>query len=195
MKISVKSLAIITCCLSLSILSNAQLKISSGIGNDIKKVISDYPSRFKNLMGEVISENPQSTDYRCNIKIEGAEETFITRYSSKKDIYSWEALMLTTESFDKAKQKFRSLFNQLNNLTVSVPNAGNIHLKGKYESPETEKKFTSIVFDVSPDVAGYSRLRIGVLMEFQSPMEWKVKIQVYDQEREDNEQGVKAESK
>src|SRR5689334_6367243 len=190
MKNSVKTLAIITCCLWLSNISSAQLKLStSSIGNDLKKVISDYPSRFRNLMGDIITENPQSTDYRCNIKIDGAEESFFTKYSAKKDVCSWEAVMLTTESFDKAKQKFRSLFNQLNNLSVNIPDAGNIHLKGKYESPATEKKFTSIVLNINPENGSYAKLKVGILMEFQAPMEWKVKIQLYDQEREDNEQG------
>ena len=196
MKISVKTLAIITCCLLLSNLSQAQLKIStSSIGNDLRKVISEYPSRFRNLIGDIIAETPQSTDYRCIIKLDGAEESFFTKYSSKNEVYSWEAVMLTTESFEKAKQKFRSLFNQLNNLTVNLPDAGNIKLTGKYESPETEKKFTSVLFSLNPNEGRYAKMKVGILMEFQSPMEWKVIIQVYDQEREDDEQGIKVESR
>lgn len=37
----------------------------NAIGGDIKKVLEDYPNRFINLMGEVVAENTQSTDYQC----------------------------------------------------------------------------------------------------------------------------------
>src|SRR5689334_19743135 len=81
---------------------SAQLKLSSPntISTDVKKVIDDYPSHFDNIKGEVIVQNPQSTDYVCNFKVSGAEECTITRYTGRKKlISSWQAVMLTTESF------------------------------------------------------------------------------------------------
>src|SRR5260221_7696539 len=99
MKKSVKTLVLITTTIFLFNYSEAQIKlpILNGIGSDIKKVLQDYPSRFEHLLGELIVKNPQSTDYQCNFKVSGAEETTITRYTSKKDdICSWQTLMLTT---------------------------------------------------------------------------------------------------
>ena len=161
----------------------------NAIANDVKKVIEDYPNRFINLMGEVITENPQSTDYQCNFKVNGAEESFITRYSAKKEVCSWQAIMLTTENFEKAKQKFKTLYNQLNNLSVDIGNAKNIHLKGKYEAPEEKKKFTSIVFDTEPPSTHVSKFKMELILQFYAPMEWKVKVLVYDRDREDYERG------
>lgn len=192
MKKNVKALVLITSFLLLAHYPEAQLKLPvvNAIANDVKKVIEDYPNRFINLMGEVIAENTQSTDYQCNFKVNGAEESFITRYSAKKEVCSWQALMLTTENFEKAKQKFKTLYNQLNNLTVDFGNASNIHLKGKYEAPEEKKKFTSIFFDAEPSTAYTTKLKMELILQFYAPMEWKVKVLVYDRDREDDEKGA-----
>lgn len=188
---TVKSLVLITMATFFFNYSNAQLRlpISNGVSNDVKKVIEDYPNRFINLMGEKIVENTQSTDYQCNFNVSGAEEAFITRYSAKKEICSWQALMLTTESFEKAKQKFKSLYSQLNNLSVNLDGAKSFHLKGKYEVPLEEKKFASILFRVEPASELVKQLKVEISMQFEAPMEWKVIVLVYDREREDHERG------
>jgi hypothetical protein len=191
MKNSVKALVLLTILNSFSILSFAQLKLPAinGIAPGLKKVLNDYPSQFSNLTGDVISENAQSTDYACNFNFNGAEEAQITRFSANKTMTSFEALMLTTESFEKAKQKFQSLCNQVNNLSISAGAAGNFHLKGSYLVPTESRKFTSVIY--SPDPAGIAvkKLKVEVSMEAEQ-MEWKVKLLVYDKEREDAERGV-----
>lgn len=191
MKKLVKTLATITtfCVLYTSLSAQLKFPVASPISADVKKVIEDYPNRFINLMGEVITEHPQSTDYRCNFKVNGAEESFITRYSAKKEVCSWEALMLTTENFEKAKQKFKSLYNQLNNLAINIGNNKSIRLTAKYEAPAEEKKFASIVFNVEPVAEKITGLKAELSLQFYAPMEWKVKIMVYDRERADAERG------
>ena len=192
---TVKSLVLITILTLLFNSADAQLRlpIINTIGSDVKKVIEDYPNRFINLMGEVIAENPQSTDYRCNFNVNGAEEAIITRYSAKKEVCSWQALMLTTESFDKAKQKFKTLFNQLNNLSVDIGGWKNFHLKGKYETPSEEKKFASVLFLLEPGNELIKKLRVEISMEYFAPMEWKIKVLVYDKDRDDDERGNREE--
>ena len=187
----VKSLVLITISLLLFNFADAQLRlpIINAVGGDVKKVIQDYPNRFINLMGEVVSENTQSTDYKCNFNVNGAEEAIITRYSAKKEVCSWQALMLTTESFDKAKQKFKSLCNQLNNLSVDIGGIKNFHLKGKYEAPEEKKKFTTVIFSFEPANEAIKKLKVEISLQFYAPMEWKVKVLVYDKERDDDERG------
>ena len=190
---SVKTLVLITIAAVLFHSSNAQFKlpvISGGVGSDVKKVIEDYPNRFINLMGEVVNESTQSTDYQCNFTVHGAEEAIVTRYSAKKEICSWQAVMLTTENFEKAKQKFKALYNQLNNLSIDIGDAKNFHLKGKYEIPVEEKKFTSVLFSFEPANELVKKLKIEISIQAYEPMEWKVKVLVYDKEREDEERGA-----
>jgi hypothetical protein len=191
MRKSVKTLVLITIALFFYAGSPAQLRVPllSGVAGDVKKVIQDYPNRFINLMGEVINESAQSTDYACNFKVSGAEECFITRYSAKKEVCSWEAVMLTTENFEKAKQKFKAVFNQLNNLSVDIGDVKNLKLKGKYDAPEESKKFATSLFSFEPALEKTNRLKVEISLQYQAPMEWKVKILVYDKDREDNERG------
>jgi hypothetical protein len=189
---SVKSLVLITISTFIFNLAHAQLKLPSinGVAADVKKVIEDYPNRFINLMGEVITEHEQSTEYECNFKVNGAEEAVITRYSAKKEVCSWEAVMLTTENFEKAKQKFKSLFNQLNNLSVNMGEAKNFHLKGKYETPAESMKFTSVVFSFDPENETVKKIKVELALQYYAPMDWKVKVLVYDKDREDDERGA-----
>ena len=97
--------------------AEVQVKFASAttIATDIKKVIDDYPNHFENLTGEVVIQNPQSTDYPCNFKISGAEEAIITRYGGKRNCISWHAVMLTTESFNEAKE---NIIHFITNLTI-----------------------------------------------------------------------------
>ena len=186
MKKSVKSLVLITITSLVFISAGAQLKlpVANPVANDVKKAIEDHPNHFVNLKGEMITQTPQTTDYACTFNANGAEETTITQYSSKKEIYSWQALMLTTESFEKAKQKFKSLFNQLNNLAVTTSNQ-HYKLKGEYEQPDEKKKFSSVILSAGPG----KNLKVEISIQAYEPMEWKVKIVVYDRDREDHEKG------
>jgi hypothetical protein len=166
--------------------ATAQLKLNPGntIARDVKKVIDAYPVHFDNIIGEPIIQNPQSTDYQCNFKVSGAEECIITRYAGKKNqVSSWQALMLTTENFEDAKKKFKTLYTELNNLSVKT-----MHLTGVYESPVEEKKFSSVLFSFDPADESIKKLKVELVIEAEG-MDWKVKVLVYDRDRDDDERG------
>jgi hypothetical protein len=182
MRPSVKTLVFITIFFFSLTIIQAQLK-QNGTGSvaaNVKKVIDDYPNHFENITGEIIIQNPQSTDYQCSFKVYGAEECTITRYSSgKSPISSWQAVMLATEKFEDAKKRFRSLYNELNNLS-----SGSMHLKGVYEPPLEEKKFATVLFSFSTADETLKRLKVELVMEAQG-MEWKVRLLVYDRDRDE----------
>lgn len=193
MKKNVKALVLLTISCSLFLFSQAQLKlpVANAVGADLKKIIEDYPNRFINLLGEMKAEHEQTTDYYCNCSFKNAEEITLTRYSAtKKSILSWQATMLTTEDFNEAKQKFKSLYSQINNLAIHVGERKNDHLKGVYESPAEEKKFSAVLFSVDSFDEGVKKLKVELTMEFYAPMEWKVKVLVYEREREDDQKGA-----
>ncbi len=166
--------------------ADAQLRLTNNnnFSSDIKKVIDDYPNHFSHITGEQIIQNPQSTDYQCNFKVNGAEECSITRYSGKKgQVSSWQALMLTTDDFEEAKKKFKSLYAQINNLSVR-----SMYLKGVYETPVEEKKFTSVIFSFDATDESLKKLKVELILEAEQ-MDWKVKVVVYDRDRDDDERG------
>lgn len=175
--------------LSQSVQAQLRLPAANGFSADMRKVIEDYPNRFINLMGEVKVQHEQSTEYECNLKINGAESVSISRYSSSRDgVVSWEAVMLTTESFDEAKKKYRNYFNQLNNMAVTLGES-QYKLKAEFTVPGEDKKFNSILFSFSPSAADLKKIKVELVLQYQAPMDWQVKVLVYDKEREDSEQG------
>ena len=191
MKKTVKTLVLITILsfFSISVIAQLKLPVATGFSSDMKKVIEDYPSRFIHLMGEVKVQHEQSTEYECNLKINGAEEATIIRYSSKRDgVVSWEAVMITTDDFEDAKKKYKSYFNQLNNLGV---NLGKDHfkLRGVFETPSEENKFNSVLFAIEPTAPDIKKVKVELTLQYKAPMDWQVKVLVYDKEREDGEQG------
>ncbi len=189
MKNTVKTPVLLTLFFLLPFFLPAQLKLpqGNGLGADLRKVIADYPSRFINIMGEVKTRHEQATDYFCNFKINGAEEAIVTRYSSDREaVVSWEALLLTTDDFEQARKKFKTIFNQLNHLAVSL-NKKVFHLRGNYEEPAEENKFTALLFVFDPKEEVIKKLKVELLLQYQAPMDWQVKLLVYDKEREDEE--------
>jgi hypothetical protein len=191
-----KFLPLILFCTSLSIHSSSQPQIKLSFQNrfqtDLEKVINDYPNFFNKIKGEEISADFQSTDYRSTIILNGAEECTITKYSAKKkEIYSWRAIMLTTESFDAAKKKFKTLYNEINNIPVHF-NSKQFHFKGKFETPVEEKSFNTIIFSAEPLDESVKSPKVELTMEYELSS-WKIKILVYGKERNDDEKGESTE--
>ncbi|HRF16703.1 MAG TPA: hypothetical protein PK977_00995, partial [Chitinophagaceae bacterium] len=81
-------------------------------------------------------------------------------------------------------------FNQLNNLSVRFADNKSLHLKGKFEEPKEEMKFTSVLFSPEPGQEFLKKLKVEITMQAVEPMEWKVKLLIYDREREDEERGA-----
>jgi hypothetical protein len=48
------------------------IPVKNNFQAELSRVIGDYPNHFKNFLGELLLENPQSTDYRSQLKIAGA---------------------------------------------------------------------------------------------------------------------------
>jgi hypothetical protein len=186
------SYAVISACFLLSIFSaSAQLRLPAvdhSISNEVEKVVRDYPNHFENITGELIIQNPQSTDYQSTVKLKDAEECIVTEYpSSKQNHYSWQAKLFTGDDFDAAAKKFKSCYNQLQNMTVKIGLQA-YHFSGSYETPSDEKKFTAVLFESAAKDELMGKLKIELLMEYEM-LEWKIKIAVYEREREDNERG------
>lgn len=162
---------------------------NADFGAEMKKVIRDYPHNYQSMRGNTLDENPQYSNYECSLKIPGAESVNISRYSSdQKEVYSWQAVMLTTEDFETARAKFKSLYARFNNMAVKMDYGVTFYLKGKYIDPTEERSFTSALMRFELPDGITKKMILEVTMQFEFP-EWKVKILIYEKEREDNEQG------
>ena len=169
-------------------LSAQVIPIKNAFQTDIAKVLSDYPNGFKNILGDEISQNPQSLEFECLLTIKDAIKCRLVKYSSNvKDIYSWEADMIKTDDFETASNKFRAFYNSLQHLSVNI-NGTTAVFKGDYIKPSEAIKFTTIVLDAGDKTPELKRLKLALTLEADM-LEWVIRIQVYEQEREDKDRG------
>ena len=97
--------------LFITLISFSQLKISNNnsVRTDLQKIVADFPNNFNSVKGEVIQINPQTTEYASKVQIHNANCS-VTKYSSnEKEVYSWQATILSTENFDEATKKYKWL--------------------------------------------------------------------------------------
>ena len=111
MKLS--KLTVAALCLILFYSGAAQMKppvnttLISPFRSDVQKVVADFPSGFASLRGNVAT-NPQSVEYASLVMVSKAESCTIIRHSSVgKAVYSWQAVMLTTENYEEAAKKYK----------------------------------------------------------------------------------------
>ncbi|MBA2747076.1 MAG: hypothetical protein H0U44_12685 [Flavisolibacter sp.] len=184
-----------TLLLALMVISSpalAQLKLpvtNNELRINLQVVVSDFPRHFINLKGAVINQNPQTVEYVSLLKFDSAEEHLITEYKGTRSIYSWQALLLSTEEFEVAKKKYTWLCNQLKVMTLTLDGEYSFSLKGTFDAPDESKVFSATVFTLTPLAAGMPKIKIEAGLQFQFP-EWKVQLLVYEKEREDNERGA-----
>jgi len=170
--------------------ASAQLKfaVTNSLRSDFQKIMSEYPHHFENIRGEVINRNPQTVEYASQLKLAGAEECVITKYSSGlKPIYSWQALMFVSEDFEAAHKKYKWVFSQLKGMNIYYVR-DQYTLKGDFEEADESRKFTNSILSPVAPPDPLKKLKVDVALQFEFP-EWKVKLLVYEKEREDDERG------
>jgi hypothetical protein len=184
-----RSIATSVVLLSFSATTFAQGAFSNNTSAGLEKVIQDYPNRFKNIKGEIIVQNPQTTEYQSKVQIPGATSCTVTRYSSSKsDVYSWGCTLFRTEEFSSAKNKFKEIFSQIKNSIIRLNGEKPFILNGQYETPDEGKKFTTIIFELLPSVGEMKKVKIDLSLQYEI-IGWKISLNVYDRDGKDNEPG------
>ena len=174
-------------------LSLPMLAFSQGVFNNqasaaLQKVIGDYPNHFKNIQGDVVNKEAQSTDYTSNVLLPGALSAVVTRYSStndKNNIYTWKCVVTESEDFAVISKKYKELYNQLRNSIIKIDGQKPFILNGTYETPTEEKKFTTTDFYLLPSTGSMKKLKVELTLEYYVT-EWKMAVLVYDQKEEDS---------
>ena len=95
--------------------------------------------------------------------------------------------MTKTDDFEAAAKKFRTIYNSLQHLSVNI-NGSTVVFKGDYIKPSEAIKFTTIVLDPGEKTPELKKLKIALTLEAEM-LEWVIKIQVYEREREDKDRG------
>lgn len=163
-------------------------KSNSDVRQALEKVLSDFSKNFANLKGEVLSNNPQTVEYTSKLVFATAEQNTITEYSGKHPVYSWRACMLTAEEFSDAEKKYKALYRDLKNITLTLNRDYTYSLAGDYQAPSESLIFATTAFHITPAATSLPKVQIELSMQYEFP-EWKIYLTVYQKEREDNERG------
>lgn len=154
----------------------------------MKKVIESAAKNYEPIRGEVLLQNPQTTEYQSVLQPGLAVETRIIEYSSTHGaVYSWQSIFLRSEEYTEAEKKYKSVFNQLKGMDVTYV-VDNYTLSGKMEIPNESKKLTTSTLTLVGPPKSLSKLRVEVTLQFEFP-EWVVLVNIYDKEKDDKADG------
>jgi hypothetical protein len=156
--------------------------------NNLEKIISDFPFGFSSLKGDTLEENPQTIEYSSRLDFKMATENSIMEYKSSRPVYSWSATFIATEDFEEASKKYSWLNNQLKVMSLSFQGGYSYSLNGSPEPASESRKFSSGIYSLLPRSSNLPKIKIETSISFEFP-EWKVKLLVYEKEREDYERG------
>lgn len=152
----------------------------------LQEVINDYPNHFRNIKGDVLVENPQTTDYSSKVQIPGSINTVITKYSSEDstEIYSWKCVLAESEDFQIVSKKYKEIYNQVKNSIIKLDGNKPFILNGTYVDPTEEKRFTASPFSLVPASGELKKLKVELTLEY-LVTEWKLSLLVYDDQPEE----------
>lgn len=163
----------------------AVLKISPVLKPDIETVARDYYDHFFNIKGKKISETESTIEYNSKVKPQGSLESTITQIKSIQNVYTWQALMLNTEDYDKAVDKYKQIYQQLNGASFIMHDGKAWKFMGDYDTPDEERSFASSILEPDVNEKYLRKLKIEVALNYYMP-EWSVKILVYEKESDED---------
>jgi hypothetical protein len=183
-----KSITSLVLLFNIAFAASSQGVFSNDVNSALQKVIQDYPNHFVNIKGPLVTDNRHTIQYYSTVKVPGSLNCVLTQYSAtRREIYSWQCIMLKSKSFNESKRKFENLYNQIKNTIVKIEGEKPFILNGKYETPSEERKITTVIFKLLPAAGDMQRLKVELTLQHYLN-DWKVMLVVYDQERKNDEQ-------
>jgi hypothetical protein len=176
MKIAILAFLMVTCFVE----TRGQSVFSNSTNSALERVIQDYPNRFSNIKGSLVSETAQATSYESNVKIPGSLSCTIsqTNHTDRK-LLSWKAELFVTSIFTEASDKYAELFKQIKNSVIRIQGSKTYILSGQYSSPDQNKNFQSIVLGLLPASGQLQNVKVEISLESQSG-KWKILLSIFD---------------
>ena len=159
------------------------LKFPNTIRPDIEKVARDYYDHFYNIKGEKISESESTIEYQSKVIPQGALESTITQIKSLHNVYSWQATMMNTDDYEKAVEKYKQIYRELNGANFILYNNEAWKFEGAYDTPDESRSFASSILNTDNNDKALQKLKIEVALNYNTT-EWSVKILVYEKEND-----------
>jgi len=152
----------------------------------LEKVIRDYPNRFHNIRGEMISQHAQVVEYKTTISVPGASYCSIWKYNvDNSEMYNWSCVAFNTPNFMQARAKYKEIYDQVENTIIKLDGQKPFILNAQYRTPTELHNMNSLTFELLPLTEEMKNLKVDLSLEKESNI-WKVKLNVYEGERKMN---------
>ena len=152
----------------------------------LEKVIRDYPNRFHNIRGEMISQHAEVAEYKSTISVPGASYCSIWKYNvANNELYNWTCTAFNSMNFMQARVKYKEIYDQIENTIIKLDGQKPFILNAQYRTPTELHNMNSLTFELLPLTEEMKNLKVDLSLEKESNI-WKVKLNVYEGERKLN---------
>jgi len=145
----------------------------------LEKVIRDYPNRFHNIRGEIITQHPTASEYKSTITVPGATSSIWKYNVASNEICSWNCVTFSSKDFLQARTKFKEVYDQIENTIIKMEGQKPFILNAQYRTPTELHSVNMITFELLPLVDDIKNLKIDLSLEKEMNV-WKVKLSVSD---------------
>ena len=157
----------------------------SSVTPDVVRAAHDYYDHFFLIKGEKISETESTIEYKSKILPQGAVESTVMQIKSLQNVYSWQAIMMNTDDYDKAVAKYKQIYRQLNGADFAMNDGKACKIRGSFDAPDINRAFASSILEPDVKETYLQRLKIEVALNYNMP-DWAVKIMIYEKEPDED---------
>lgn len=144
----------------------------------LQRVIEDYPNQFKNIKGDLLQESTGAADYQSKVQIPGALNCVISVVTQPSAISNWTCSVFASADYDKARQRYQQLYDQISNTIIRIKGQKPFILNGSFNTPDQDSKSTATRFNMTPAPECVQHLKIEINLRFRD--EWEVTLSVYE---------------
>jgi hypothetical protein len=153
----------------------------------LEKVIQDYPHRFYNIKGEQVAQTREATEYKSTVQLPGSSGMITRTNTPAREDYSWSCSFFEAGGFERARGKYREVFDQIRNSIITGSDQKTFILTtGQYQDPSDNKKFSHVIFSLLPGVGAEKRLHVELSLR-EEAKGWKITLSVYDHDPEEGQ--------
>src|SRR5262245_17927015 len=100
------------------------------------------------------------------------------RVTNKKE-FTWERELFSSPEFEKARQRFAELFQDLHHTIIKFEGEKPVILNGLYEAPDKARRQNSINFQFLPATGPIQKLKVELVLR-QAGDHWATSLMVYE---------------
>ena len=165
--------------LLISLGAGAQSVFSNSTNAALKMVIEDYPNHFSNIKGDPVSTYEPAVNYRSKVIIPGAVNCMLTEHKTN-ETFSWNCELFSSADFQKTKARFSDLYSEIHNTIIKLDGQKPVILNGRFETPEKDRKQTTIYFHFLPNTGIIQKLHVEMQLRSEEGV-YKILLQVYEE--------------